>query len=208
MNAVYNLGPRLQQAKRWGKEKLAGGSLDNRQLNDYVEAGPLTAFFQPPDTVWTPACAKRRIRFCRRLGCPQSRLPEYRPVQRRMAAAFQAVDRRSTDHPNQNQRCAEEFQLLGSDRSADTRHGLVLLEDHSATQTQRRARRRQLSHHQLLLSCCEARKSLPNGVPAAIPASFRPPCKGWILTAARDQAIWIAGTSIGAGQRPKTSSAR
>jgi hypothetical protein len=53
MNAVYNLGPRLQQAKRWGKEKLAGGSLDNRQLNDYVEAGPLTAFFQPPDTVWT-----------------------------------------------------------------------------------------------------------------------------------------------------------
>ena len=58
MNAVYNLGPRLQQAKRWGKEKLAGGSLDNRQLNDYVEAGPLTAFFHPPDTVWTPRVLK------------------------------------------------------------------------------------------------------------------------------------------------------
>ena len=39
MNAVYNLGPRLQQAKRWGKETLAGGNLDNKQLNDYVEAG-------------------------------------------------------------------------------------------------------------------------------------------------------------------------
>lgn len=58
MNAVYNLGPRLQQAKRWGQEHLAGGSLDNKQLNDYVADGPLTTFFQPPDTVWTPRVLK------------------------------------------------------------------------------------------------------------------------------------------------------
>jgi hypothetical protein len=58
MNAVYNLGPRLEQALRTGKEKLGGGSLNNKQFNDYVKEGPLTKFFQPPDTVWTPRVLK------------------------------------------------------------------------------------------------------------------------------------------------------
>ena len=58
MNAVYQLLPRLLQAKRWGKETLAGGGLDNRQFNDYVKDGPLTQFFEAPDTVWTPRVLK------------------------------------------------------------------------------------------------------------------------------------------------------
>src|SRR4029077_9936194 len=58
MNAVYNLGARLGIAKRWGKETLAGGGLNNRQFNDYVKDGPLTTFFQAPDTVWTPHVLK------------------------------------------------------------------------------------------------------------------------------------------------------
>ncbi len=58
MNAVYNLGPRLAMAKRWGKETLAGGGLNNSQFNDYIKAGPLTEFFQKPDTVWTPRVLK------------------------------------------------------------------------------------------------------------------------------------------------------
>ncbi len=58
MNAVYALGSRLQQAQRWGKETLAGGGLDNKQFNDYVAAGPLTKFFQPPNVVWTPRVLK------------------------------------------------------------------------------------------------------------------------------------------------------
>jgi hypothetical protein len=58
MNAVYSLGARLEIAKRWGKEKLAGGGLDNKQLNDYVKEGPLTEFFQSPDTVLTPHVLK------------------------------------------------------------------------------------------------------------------------------------------------------
>ncbi|MDF0676494.1 MAG: hypothetical protein P0120_19495 [Nitrospira sp.] len=58
MNAVYALGPRLQQAQRWGKETLADGGLDNKQFNDYVAAGPLTQFFQPPNIVWTPRVLK------------------------------------------------------------------------------------------------------------------------------------------------------
>ncbi len=58
MNAVYQLMPRIMEAKRWGKETLRGGGLDNRQINDYVKQGPLTQFFQPPDTVWTPRVLK------------------------------------------------------------------------------------------------------------------------------------------------------
>jgi len=58
MNAVYNLGPRLEHAKRWGKETLAGGGLNNKQFNDFVHEGPLTQFFQPPDTVWAPRVLK------------------------------------------------------------------------------------------------------------------------------------------------------
>src|SRR5262249_14547462 len=58
MNAVYALGPRLAIAKRWGKETLAGGELNNAQFNDYVKDGPLTEFFQRPDTVWTPHVLK------------------------------------------------------------------------------------------------------------------------------------------------------
>ncbi|HXU46053.1 MAG TPA: hypothetical protein VN783_11045 [Thermoanaerobaculia bacterium] len=58
MNAVYALGPRLEQGLRWGKESLAGGGLNNRQFNDFVKEGPLTRFFQPPGTVWTPRVLK------------------------------------------------------------------------------------------------------------------------------------------------------
>ena len=59
MNEVYELGGRLQQAMRWGKETLRGGGLDNKQLNDYVPADdPLAAFFRKPDTVFTPRVLK------------------------------------------------------------------------------------------------------------------------------------------------------
>ncbi|MBV9305339.1 MAG: hypothetical protein JOZ45_04330, partial [Acidobacteriaceae bacterium] len=58
MNAVYQLGPRLFEAKRWGKENLGGGEVNNRQINDYVSSGPLTQFFEKPDTVWTPRVLK------------------------------------------------------------------------------------------------------------------------------------------------------
>ena len=59
MNAVYLLGPRLFNAKRWGKETLSGGGLDNHQFNDYIKDGsPITTLFQPKDTVWTPRVLK------------------------------------------------------------------------------------------------------------------------------------------------------
>ncbi len=58
MNAVYGLMPRLDVAERWGKETLAGGELNNKQFNEYVHQGPLTAFFQPPNTAWTARILK------------------------------------------------------------------------------------------------------------------------------------------------------
>jgi len=59
LNAVYKLGARMAIAKRWGEETLAGGGLDNKQFDEYVPAGsPLAAFYQAPDTVWTPRVLK------------------------------------------------------------------------------------------------------------------------------------------------------
>jgi hypothetical protein len=37
MNAVYQLLPRLLEAKRWGEEKLQGGDENNKQFNDFVD---------------------------------------------------------------------------------------------------------------------------------------------------------------------------
>lgn len=59
MNAIYEVGPRLNQALRFGKETLAGGSLNNRQLNDYVPASsPLAQYFTAPATAYSPRVLK------------------------------------------------------------------------------------------------------------------------------------------------------
>ena len=59
MNAIYNLGARLAAARPRHQERLAGGSLDNRQLNEYVGAGdPLARLFEAPNTVWAPRVLK------------------------------------------------------------------------------------------------------------------------------------------------------
>jgi hypothetical protein len=58
MNAFYMLGDRLENARRWGKETLAGGQKNNKQLNEYIPEGPLTHYYHTPDTVWTPRVLK------------------------------------------------------------------------------------------------------------------------------------------------------
>jgi hypothetical protein len=59
MNAVYSLGPRLEVAKRFGKETLAGGSANNKQFNDFVPASsPLSQFFTPLATSYSPRVLK------------------------------------------------------------------------------------------------------------------------------------------------------
>ncbi len=59
MNAVYSLGPRLEQALHFGKETLAGGGVNNRQFNEFVDkSSPLARFYEAPDTVWSPRVLK------------------------------------------------------------------------------------------------------------------------------------------------------
>jgi cytochrome c2 len=57
MNAIYSVKARLDQARRWGKETLAGGQLNNKQFNDLQLAGEigeyLNQFFEKPATSWT-----------------------------------------------------------------------------------------------------------------------------------------------------------
>lgn len=64
MNAVYQFGARLQMAKKWGKEELQGGELNNKQFNDFAKPngplpanGPLNDFAYKP-TVLTPRVLK------------------------------------------------------------------------------------------------------------------------------------------------------
>ena len=59
MNAIYNLLPRMLQARKWGKETLGGGELNNKQFNNYVPASdPLSQFFVAPETTYTPRVLK------------------------------------------------------------------------------------------------------------------------------------------------------
>ena len=58
MNALYSVGPRLGPALRWGQEKLAGGSLKNKQFQDFPQTAALSQFYKGPDTVWTPRVLK------------------------------------------------------------------------------------------------------------------------------------------------------
>jgi len=58
MNAVYYIGPRLDLGKQWGKETLSGAGLLNKQLNEFAKSGPLTQYFEPPQTVWAPHVLK------------------------------------------------------------------------------------------------------------------------------------------------------
>ena len=58
MNAVYNLLAAARDGKAPGAETLGPDNLANKQFNDFVKSGPLTQFFQPPNTVWTPHVLK------------------------------------------------------------------------------------------------------------------------------------------------------
>ncbi len=59
MNAIYQLGPRVALASKFGQEKINGGERQNKQFNEYVPANsPLTQFFKAPDTVFTPRVLK------------------------------------------------------------------------------------------------------------------------------------------------------
>lgn len=58
MNAAYDVRARLVQSLRLAHERLAGGGLDNRQINDFVTSSLLTKFYKAPKDVWVPHVLK------------------------------------------------------------------------------------------------------------------------------------------------------
>ncbi len=52
--SLFHVAARMQLSRAWGRETLAGSSLQTRQIGSYVAGGPLGAFFEEPSTVWTP----------------------------------------------------------------------------------------------------------------------------------------------------------
>ncbi len=71
MNAIYNLGARLEIGRKWGTEELAGGSNNNKQFNEYVPPGTYLS------TLYDPASKTVRTRKSR-----GSRSPTWRGTPR------------------------------------------------------------------------------------------------------------------------------
>ena len=57
-DGLHGMPPESGMALRWGKETLSGGNLDNKQLNEFIQSGPLTSYYQPQDVVRTPRVLK------------------------------------------------------------------------------------------------------------------------------------------------------
>ena len=62
MNAVYQLGARLELAQKWGKEELEGSELNNKQFNDFAKPdGPLPANGPLNDLAYEPTVFTPRV---------------------------------------------------------------------------------------------------------------------------------------------------
>ena len=89
--------------------------------------------------------AEGRVRFGRRSRRPQPRVPEHRPVQRGVAAAFPGGHRRTADLADSDRDGAEELGLLAGHRDADAEHGALLPRQHRSPLFERRAGRAEIS---------------------------------------------------------------
>jgi hypothetical protein len=76
IGGLFQIAPRMQLARQWGKETLAGASLGNRQMSTYVAGGPLASFFEEPATVWTPRMGKAAMDSVGILGAVNRAFPE------------------------------------------------------------------------------------------------------------------------------------
>ncbi len=142
MNAVYNLLPRLEQGKRWGKETLAGGELNNKQFNDYVSSGPLTQFFQPPNTALTARILKDGSDSVGALGALNRVYLNIGLFSEEWLLHFRALVGGAAHHSYRDRRRQQEFRLLGGDRGDNARHGALLSEEHRSAPAEGCTRRR------------------------------------------------------------------
>jgi len=144
MNAVYDFVSRMGLAKNLWHEKLAGGELNNKQFNDFVSEGPLTGYYAKADTTsHTPHVLKDGADS---VGLPgiESRLPQYRTVQRRVAAALQPRGRGQTDHPHRDRERGAQSPYWQATELGTFRRA-VLLEGGAAGPAEGCARRERLS---------------------------------------------------------------
>ena len=89
MNAIYLLGPRLAEAKLWGKETLAGGELNNAQLD---------GCFDKPDTSWSPRVLKDGSDSVGIMGALNRVYINIGLYSEEWLTPFQSVLRREADH--------------------------------------------------------------------------------------------------------------
>ena len=141
MNAVYSLGDRLTQALRWGRETLADGQLNNKQFNDYLASGPLTQFFQKPNTAWTPRVLKDGSDSVGALGALNRVYLNIGLFSEEWLLHFNPVIGGKPIIADRDLRRGEELQLLAGDRSLDAAHGVVLPERREARPAEGCARR-------------------------------------------------------------------
>ena len=130
MNAFYGLPARMELAKRWGRETISGGELNNKQLNDYVKEGPLTAFFQPPGTVLTPRVLKDGSDSVGALGALNRVYLNIGLYSEEWLRHFNALVGGKPTTTIEIAVRREELRLLAGDRGDDARHVALLPQGH------------------------------------------------------------------------------
>ena len=210
MNAVYCSGRAHGAApKRWGKETLAGGGLNNKQFNDYVHGRPADAVLRAARHGLDAARAEGRLRLGRRARRAESRLPQHRHCSARSGCCtstrWSAASRsRRSRSPSRSKNSAywQATELQTPDMA------LFFLKTHGAAPSEGRARRRRVPDQGQSQARRAARSCSPSAARAAIPASCRPPRPASIPAAAPARTTWTAGTGTGPGPRPTTSSSK
>ena len=129
MNAMYLLGPRLLHAKRWGKETLAGGGLDNHQFNDFIKDGPLATLFAATGTVWAPRVLKDGADSVGALGALNRVYLNIGTFSEEWTQHFLPLVGGKPQDADQDRSGAAQLCVFQGDRGADPRHGEVLSQD-------------------------------------------------------------------------------
>ena len=183
MNAVYNLGSRLEMGRRIAHETLAGGSANNAQFNQFLKQGPLTQYFHAPDQVWTPHVLKDGADSVGALGAlnrvylniglfSEDWLTHFNPVARRskpIRCPLRSPRRGRIRHSGARPKRARPTPPFSFSRPL------------SPVSSQRRQAVIRLSRQRMRRLSPLAATFLPTHVRAAIPASslYRPPMRGW-----------------------------
>ena len=97
-----------------------------------MKDGPLTAFYQPPATVWTPRVLKDGSDSVGALGALNRVYLNIGLFSEEWLLHFNALVGGKRDHADRDRRRAQELRLLAGDRGADARHGAVLPQERDA----------------------------------------------------------------------------